>query len=257
MLARLAHITLLAGLAAASLLALDPKSLQPQGYINDFAGVVDAPTRADINRYCAAVERATGAQIAIVTLRSLEGAPIEDFANDLFRHWGVGQKGKDEGLLLLFAIDDRRSRLEVGRGLEPFITDGTSGSILREMRPALRAGDYGSAFRTAAHELGDRIARAKNVSIEDTVQTRRAPRDNTTDLPVPAVLFLFFLLALFLIGRMRGGGGGGRYRGGGGRGGFLPGLILGSMMGGRSGYGGYSGGGFGGYDSGGGGLGGF
>jgi uncharacterized protein len=257
-LARLSTIAVVATLAAASLHALDPKSLQPQGYVSDFAGVVDAAARAEINKYCAAVERATGAQIAIVTVKTLEGAPPEDFANELFRQWGVGPKESQEGVLLLFAIDDRHSRVEVGRGLEPIITDGASGAMLRDMRPALRSGNYGGAFRAAAQSLGDRIAKAKGVSIDEGDRPAERSRDTSSDLPVPVVLFLFFLLAMFLIGKMRGGGGGrgGRYRGGGGGGGFLPGLILGSVLN-RPSYGGQSGGGFGGYDSGGGGFGGF
>jgi len=253
-LARLASLAAGLVLVAASLCALDPKSLQPQGYVSDFAGVMDAPTRAEINRYCAAVERATGAQIAIVTVKTVDGAPLEDFANELFRQWGIGPKESQEGVMLLFAIDDRHSRLEVGRGLEPVITDGASGALLREMRAPLRAGDYGGAFRIAAQRLGERIGKAKGVSIEEGDRPQSKERDNSSDLPVPVLLFLFFLFALFLIGRMRGGGGG-RYRGGGG-GGLLAGLILGNMLN-RPSYGGQSGGGFGGYDSGGGGFGGF
>jgi uncharacterized protein len=250
-LGRLLRVVGLVWLACAGLCALDPKTLQPQGYINDFAGVVPAEQRASINRYAAAVERATGVQIAIVTVKSLEGAPIEDFANDLFRQWGIGQKATNEGLLFLFAIDDHRSRLEVGRGLEPIITDGTSGSVLREMRPALRAGNYGGAFETAARELGQRIAQAKGVSIdEDGGSRRREAPGGGSEFPFPIVLFLVFLVAMFLISRNRSSGGGGG-------GGFLPGLVIGNMMGGRSPWGGTVSGGFGGYDSGGGGFGGF
>jgi uncharacterized protein len=251
----LTRLLIVAALASAALGALDPKSLQPQGYINDFAGVVDAPARAEINRYCAAVERATGAQIAIVTVRTLEGAPIEDFANDLFRQWGIGQKGTSEGVLLLFAIDDRRNRFEVGRGLEPVITDGTAGSILREMRPALRSGDYGGAFSTAAQEIGRRIASAKGVTIDESDRPSRRARGSGggADIPEGVVLFLFLAFAIFILSRMRGGrGGGGGYGGRRRGGGFLPGLILGNMLGGGRSWGGSGGGGFGGYDSGGG-----
>ena len=84
------------------------------------------------------MQRATGVQMALVTIPSLEGEPIEDVANTIARAWGVGQKGKNEGILLLLAIQDRRSRLEIGYGLEPILPDGLAGSVLREMRPALR-----------------------------------------------------------------------------------------------------------------------
>jgi uncharacterized protein len=233
-------------LLAVALSAVDISSLEPQGYVSDFAGVVDAAAKQDLEQYCHRVEDATGAQMAFVTLTTLEGEPVEDFANDLFRRWGIGKKGKDEGVLLLLVIADRRSRLEVGRGLEPVITDGTAGALLRDMRPALQQNQYGAALGTAAHALGERIAASKGVRIPEQYTPKQRVREQPAEFPLGAVLgilFVFFLLSM--IGRGRG------RRGGGGGGGFLPGLILGSMMN-RPRYGGYGGGGFGGYDSGGG-----
>jgi uncharacterized protein len=235
--------------------AVDLTTLKPQGYVSDFAGVIDADSKAQIESYAARIEKATGAQFAFVTLKSLEGEPPEDVANTLYRQWGIGQKGKNEGALLLLSIQDRRSKLEVGYGLEPIITDGTAGTLLRQMRPALRDGQYGAAMLTAAHELGTRVAQAKNVTVDDSqLQTRRVRPAPSDGIPWPVLIGV----AVVLLFMFRGGRGGG-YRGGGG-GGFLPGLILGQMLGGgryRGGYGGGSGGGFGGYDSGGGGFGGF
>src|SRR5436190_21774426 len=101
--------------AVSSALALDVTTLKPQGYVSDFAKVVDAESRSRIELYGARLEKATGAQIAIVTLDTLEGEPIEDVANDLFRRWGIGQKGQDNGLLVLPVIRDKCIRLEVGR----------------------------------------------------------------------------------------------------------------------------------------------
>ena len=149
-----------------SALALDLASLKPQGYLSDFAGVVDAESRQAIELYGARLEKATGAQIAIVTLSTLDGEPIEDVANDLFRRWGIGKKGEDNGLLFLLAVRDRRSRLEIGRGLEPIITDGRSGAALRAMRPALREGRYGEALSVAATSLGEVIAQSKGVQVD-------------------------------------------------------------------------------------------
>jgi uncharacterized protein len=236
--------------------AVDWKALQPQGYVSDFAGVIDAGSRAELERYCAAVERATGAQFAFVVVRSLEGEPVEDVANILYRAWGVGQKGKNEGLLLLLSIADRRSRLEVGYGLEPIITDGQAGSILREMRPALRQQNYGEALLAAAQTLGTRVAQAKGAQIGEAPPRRRIPSEPSDAIPWPLVLGGVVVL-LLLFGN-RGGG-----RRGGGTGAFLPGWILGDLMSrswtsGRGGFGGYdsgdSFGGFGGGDSGGGGA---
>src|SRR5580700_593978 len=115
------RLSVLLALGAAAAGAVDWTALKPQGYVSDFAGVIDAASRQQLENYCGVVERSTGAQIALVTLPSLQGEPIEDVANTIFRAWGVGQKGKNEGILLLLAIQDRRNRLEVGYGLEPIL----------------------------------------------------------------------------------------------------------------------------------------
>ena len=221
---------------------VDWKALQPQGYVSDFAGVVSPEAKSQLEAYCTAVEHATGAQIALVTITSLEGEPIEDVANTIFRAWGVGQKGKNEGIMLLLATADRRSRLEVGYGLEPILPDGMDGRILRQMRPALRQGDFGDAFMAAAQTIGNTIAQAKHVQIPATLPRRYEPTP-TDSIPWPVILGGIFLLFWLL----RSGGPRG-YSGGGG-GGFLPGLILGNVLS-RSSWGSRGSGGFGGSDSG-------
>jgi uncharacterized protein len=233
-------------LLALPVLAIDIATLKPQGYVSDFAGVIDAQSKADLEAFSARVEKATGVEMAFVTLDSLAGESLEDFTNDLYRRWGVGKKGKDEGLLLLLVVNDRRSRLEIGRGLEEHIPDGMAGALLSEMRPFLRESQYGAAFSTAAHSLATRIAQRKGVQIPDAGPMRRRPPPQavTDTIPIPLILGGIFLLFWIM-------GMGGRRGGRGGGGGLLPGIILGNMMG-RSSYGGHSGGGFGGYDSGGG-----
>ena len=233
---RLSVLVALSVLAAG---AVDWKTLKPQGYVSDFAGVIDAASRQQLETYAGAVEKSTGAELAFVTLPSLEGEPIEDVANTIFRAWGVGKKGKDEGLLLLLAIRERRSRLEVGYGLEPILPDGLDGSILREMRPALRQQQYGEALLAAASTIGSAIATAKKVTINAPLQRRIRP-SAPDSIPWPMLVGgLFLLFWLVRWGGPRGYGGGG----------FLPGLLLGSMMG-RGSWGSRGSGGFGGYDSG-------
>ncbi len=230
-----------------SALALDLASLKPQGYLSDFAGVVDAESRQAIELYGARLEKATGAQIAIVTLSTLDGEPIEDVANDLFRRWGIGKKGEDNGLLFLLAVRDRRSRLEIGRGLEPIITDGRSAPRYAPCVPRLREGRYGEALSVAATSLGEVIAQSKGVQVDMGPRARRAHREPQPvydGIPWPLIIGGIFLL-LTIMGR-----GGRRGGGGGGLGGLLPGILLGNVLGRGSSYGGYSGGGFGGYDSG-------
>jgi len=238
------------GLAAAVSIsaawAVDWEALQPQGYVSDFAGVVDPGGKAQLEAYCATVQQATGVQIALVTVPALEGEPIEDVANSLFRAWGVGQKGANDGILMLLAIRDRRDRLEVGYGLEPILPDGLDGSVLRAMRPALRQGDYADALRAAAETLGTAVASAKHVALDASLPRRVRPSTGDS-IPWPLIFGGFFVLLWLL--RAAGGRGGRGFGGGGG--GFLPGLILGGMMG-RSSWGGTSSGGFGGFDSGGG-----
>ena len=227
--------------AACTAAAVDFGALKPGGYVSDFAGVLDAGTRASLEAYCARVEAATGAQMALVTIASLEGEPIEDVANLLYRKWGVGSKKSNEGALLLLAIRDRRSRLEVGYGLEPIMPDGYAGAMIRGMRGALRRGDYGGALMEAAGSIGDTIAKAKGVQIGAAAPLRRVRRE-ADNFPWEVLLIVGGVLAALLFF------GGGRSGGGGGGGGFLVGMVLGQLLGG--GGRGRSGGGFGGYDSG-------
>ncbi len=241
---------LLCCVAAAS--AVDFASLQPQGYINDFAGVIAPPTRAVLEQYCTRVEALTGAQIAVITISTLAGEPIEDVANDIFSKWGIGKKGKDEGILLLLVTQDRQMRLEVGYGLEPVIPDGFAGSVLRAMRPALKESRFGEAVAEALNVIGTRIAQAKGTTIDAPLPRSATPSQPSN--PMPAILFgvvaLMWLLAAVGGGRRRG------YRGSGT--GLVTGMILGSILG--RGFGsGSGGGGFGGFGSGGGfgGFGGF
>ena len=111
------RLSVLAALWTFAAGAVEWKTLKPQGYVSDFAGVIDASSKERLEAYCGIVERSTGAQIALVTIPTLEGEPIDDVANTIFRAWGVGSKGQNEGILLLLSIRDKRSRLEVGYGL--------------------------------------------------------------------------------------------------------------------------------------------
>jgi uncharacterized protein len=240
---KLLRLCCLLALSLAPAFAVDWKALKPQGYVSDFAGVVDAPSKAELENYCTRVEQQTGAQIALVTIQSLNGEPIEDVANIIFRSFGVGKKGKDEGIMLLLSVGDRRDRLEVGYGLEPLLPDGFDGEILRAMRPALRQAQYGEAMRAAAATIGSRIAKAKGVTLDVALAQRYLPQQRRNSMPWPFIIVGIFLVLFVIRSGISGGGGG-----------FLTGLILGNMLGGssRGGWGGGSGGGFGGHDSGGG-----
>ena len=239
---RLARLLALASLTISGY-SFDFSALKPEGYVSDFARVVDPSVKVQLERYAAAIERSTGAQLAIVTVQTLEGEPIEDVANLLYRKWGIGSKKSNEGALLLLVTGDRKLRVEVGYGLEPIMPDGFSGSVLDAMRPPLREKHFSDALIQGTKVIGERIAQAKGVKIEEAPRTSRTRQKEGLPLPVIIIGVVFVLLLL-------GSGGGG------GIGGFLLGGILGNLLGGGGRRGGGSGGGFGGYD-GGGGFGGF
>ena len=236
-LARVFALTTLSTLA----FSFDFSALKPEGYVSDFARVLDPNTKVQLERYCTAIEQSTGAQLAIVTVQTLEGEPVEDVANLLFRKWGIGSKKENEGALLLVAVKDRRVRLEVGYGLEPIMPDGFAGSVLDAMRPAFKEQNFSDALIQGTRIIGQRIAKAKGVAIQAPRTSR--PRPDSEGIPLPLIIIgVVFLLILL----SSGGGGSG----------FLIGNILGMMSGGGGGRrGGGDGGGFGGYD--GGGFGGF
>src|SRR5258708_18444733 len=137
-------------LAALPAWGLDTKALKPTGYVNDFSSTLDASSKQSLEVYCANLERVTGVQMAIVLVPTLDGEPIEDVANRLYREWGIGKKGKDEGILIMLAVKDRKSRAEIGYGVEPIISDGAAGGILRQIRPILQQGNYGGGRRGCA-----------------------------------------------------------------------------------------------------------
>jgi uncharacterized protein len=251
--ARAFHFLAVTALFACLLPAKDWKTLKPTGYVSDFANVIDPSSKSTLEAYCGRIEQATGAQMAFVTIPSLEGEAIEDVANDIFRSFGIGQKGKDNGVLLLLVSGDRRFRLEIGHALEPILPDGLDGQILLDMRPELRAGQYGPALMQAAQRIGTILLQDKGVSIPNGVPRQPRVREHPVhSIPWPMILGGLFLLFLLT----RGGGGRGGYGGGGGN--FLTGMLLGGLLNSGRRYGGGGGyGGFGGSDGGGGGFGGF
>jgi uncharacterized protein len=184
--------------------------------------------------------------MALVTLPSLDGNPIEEVSNDLYRQWGVGKKGKDEGIMLLIDVQERHDRIEVGYGLEPILPDGFDGSILRGIKPLLERDAYGQAMISAAVQMGAYISRAKGVSPQSRPPAQDRTYTTTRRVGIPWPVIIIGIIVLFFI--LRGGGGGG----------FLMGMILGNLLGSGGGRDrdGWGGGGFG-SGGGGGGFGGF
>jgi uncharacterized protein len=231
--------------------AEDLSKIRPSGYVTDLAGALSTDTRTKLEALGTELEQKTGAQMAIVTVHSLEGEFVENYANDLYKKLGVGGKKDDRGVLLLVSPDERKYRIEVGYGLEPVINDARAGDTGRAMVPFLRSGDYSGAIQTAAWQLAKYIADDRGVTLSGQPQLRAAPAsDGSGGASIGVWLFLIVLVLIFMFAR-RGGGGGG----GGGLMWFLLGMLSGGGGGGYRGGGGFGGGG-GGY-SGGGGFGGF
>jgi uncharacterized protein len=127
------------------------------GYVNDFAGLIDAKVQLEIEEVCndLVVKRKT--EMAIVTVESLEGVPIKEFSTDLFKRWGVGPKDTNRGVMVLLSRGDRQWRITVGRGLESVLTDEEAGKLGTAMRPMLRKGEYGEALLYAAKRIREEI----------------------------------------------------------------------------------------------------
>jgi uncharacterized protein len=231
--------------------AEDLAKIRPSGYVTDLAGALNPDTKTKLEALGTELEQKTGAQMAIVTVHSLEGESVENYANDLYKKLGVGGKKDDRGVLLLVSPDERKYRIEVGYGLEPVINDARAGDTGRAMVPFLRSGDYSGAIQTAAWQLAKYIADDRGVTLSGQPQLRAAPAsDDSGGASIGVWIFLLVLVLIFVFAR-RGGGGGG----GGGLLWFLLGMLSGGGGGGYRGGGGFGGGG-GGY-SGGGGFGGF
>jgi uncharacterized protein len=245
-------------LFSASLYAAeDIKNVHPTGYVTDLAGVISPDAKIRLEALCAEVEQKTGAQMAIVTVQSLEGESVENYAVDLLKELGVGSKKENRGVLLLVAPNERKYRIEVGYGLEPVINDARAGDAGRAMVPYLRQRDYGKAAEVGAWQLAKYIADDAAVTLSGQPPARRI-RNTRSDGGNLGVLFLLGLIVFFvLIGSLSSRGGGRRGGGSGGSGllWFFLGMLADSA-GRRSG--GWGGGGFGGGgDGGGGGFGGF
>jgi uncharacterized protein len=247
------------------------------GHVNDFANIIDSQTKQRLETILTNFEKLTGAQIAVVTVQSLKDRPIEEYANDLYRAWGIGAKtgeNKDKGALLLVAIQDRRTRLEVGYGLEGDLPDGLAGEIIRRMRPFLQQQQYSQGINVGVRTLVDTLAEKWNINIagiEDRSYAYHSPMEGAGARGRGGLSFLllllFFFIFLFIVARSRGRRGGDGGKGGRGSqdlwwsypiifnrgGGTFGGGSWGSSGGGWGGSGG-GWGGFGGGSSGGGGA---
>lgn len=227
---------------------------KPVGRVNDFANVIPEEYRAKLETLIREVDDKTSAEIAVVTVGSI--APLDEnaYARLIFDTWKIGKKGKDNGVLILLAVKERRWRIEAGYGLEGILPDGRCGEIGRaSMVPSFKTGHYGEGLYQGAAALAYVIAKDAGVTLDtlagskpvktDSANTKLSPSE-TTIIVIILLIFILVQIADRLSGHNRyttGGYGGGSWGGGGGFGGGGGG---GGGFGGGGGGGGGAGGGF-------------
>jgi uncharacterized protein len=229
--------------------------------VNDFAHIIDGASAADIDQLSRALQAATGDTVVVATIDTF--APygdIRDYAVKLFENGGrgIGEKGKDNGVLILLAKNERRVWIEVGYGLEQWITDGFAGETSRDvMVPEFRSGRYGAGLAAGTARIVGRIADARHVTLQNVrlPASRRAPAGNgNTGFPWAVIIFIIVMILLSRRGGRRGIGGAfwPLFWGGRGWSGWSSGVgPFGGNRWGGGGWGGGGGGGFGGFGGGG------
>jgi uncharacterized protein len=224
----------------------------PGNYVIDLAGVIPADVKDRLNAHLKELEQKTTAQMVILTITSLDGESIDEFSIGMAHNkWKLGQKGKDNGLLLVVAVNDKKYRIEVGYGLEGILPDSMVGSIGRQyLVPYFRKGDYGSGIVNASLAIIKTIADAHGVEITGmpgatAIKPKTKKGIGLNDLIWIGILLMFIIP--FFLSRLRGRSSGGFWGGPGGFGGG----GFGGFGGGGSGDGGFGGGGGGGFGGGG------
>jgi uncharacterized protein len=227
-----------------------PELTQP---VNDFAHVIDRTSAAEMDRMIRALQAASGDVVVVVTVPTVEPyADINEYAVKLLANHGrgIGQKGKDNGLLILLAIKEHRVRIEVGYGLEAFVTDGFAGETSREfMTPQFRNGQFGAGLLAGTARVIERIAQGRNVTIQGVRVPTGGTRQPGGGAPMPLWVVILVFVAILVVSRIGGGPGSRSGFWGGGWSGWSSGV--GPFGGGwSSGGGGGFGGGFGGFGGG-------
>jgi uncharacterized protein len=233
-----------------------PALTQP---VNDFARIIDAGSAAAMDRAIRTLQAATGDVVAVATVETIApSADIREYAVRMFENQGkgIGQKGRDNGLLVVLAVKERQVRVEVGYDLESFVTDGYAGAVSRDtMTPFFRQGQFGEGLNAGVARLIGRIAEGRHVTLDGSVTAAPAPAPARTRFPRGLIVVIGIILYVVVTNRTGGGGGTGIRSGGGrwtsGVGPFGGGFGGGLLGGGGFGRGGGGGGGFGGFGGGG------
>jgi uncharacterized protein len=202
-------IVLLSILAVFSLNAQEVKFPSPRGHVNDYAGIISDKVREQLEKMLIVVENKTSAEMAILTVNSTAPLTIEQYAVELFQDWGIGKKGKDNGVLLIVAKDDRKVRIEVGYGLEGALTDVHSKIIINDlMTPHFKAGNYEAGITAGAVMIVKVIANEYGVDLdlkreaaELTRDMKEKEREEQIASVISTVIVLGFIILIFIQGR--------------------------------------------------------
>ena len=239
---------------------------KPTDYVSDYAHVLSPGAIARIDRICKQLDQPPAdTQIAVVTVRTMDGDETSDYATRVYERFQVGKKGSDKGVLVFFAIEDRKRFIITGYGVEGILPDGKVGDIGRSVVPFLRQRDYDQAAISEVRQVAEVVADDAKISLDDEPAPSAGRRVSHRGFPLGGIVFILIILLFFggfrflaflfgwnlLTGGFRGGGWGG---GGFGGGGWGSGGGGGWGSGGGDGGGGF--GGFGGGSTGGGGAGG-
>jgi uncharacterized protein len=188
------------GLLATALLAAQGDFPKPTGRVNDFAGVLDASVEGEIDQLLAELERKTTSEVAVAVVKSLDGMSVEEYANRMFKAWGVGQAKQDNGVLVLVAPTEREMRIEVGYGLEGVLPDGLAGQIIREQfTPRFREDDYSGGIRDGVRRVVEVVERHQVLTPEELARFNEETGDASPAVVIP-FLGLFVAIGFFMIG---------------------------------------------------------
>ncbi len=230
----------------------DPAIPPPQGFVSDFAGVIDQPTRQRLTNLLRELQEKTGAEIAVVTVQTTQPLSPFDYAMKVADAWKPGAKGKDNGVVFLVATQDRKMYILTGYGVEGILPDGKVGAIQDEyIVPAFKQGDYAHGIAEGTRVMASLIAQEYGVTLAGVPVVAVSERQgHGRQLDPSLAMLLAFILAAVLLSAFTGTRrsrysrfGGGRTYGGGMGGGFGGGFGGGGSGGG---FGGFGGGGFGG-----------
>jgi len=210
----------------------------PSSYVVDEAGIIDESIKKKLAGHLQELEQKTGSQMIVLTVPTTGEIPIEMFALDMAEKWKLGQKDRDNGLLMIIAVNDRKYRIEVGYGLESVVPDSLAGTVARKyLVPRFQAGDYSKGIYETAVVIMSTIAKAYGAELTGmpALQSSPSPAKRSPFGSLLSFLFFLFIISSLMNRRSRG---------------LFGGLLLGSMMGnawsgGSHRSGGFGGGGFG------------